>query len=312
MGTAPAARRRARRSAASSCTPAANRRSPASPTTRPSAPAFGPERTRTQSSSMPGQLVVAPPRTRAPAGPTRARRRDPRAARAGQRPASGSRRRTVPSSTRTAERRRAGGARPLPALRGAEVTQLLARQRRDDDPAHAHRAGAGERLGVDPRPDDEDAAGPADVDAARAQLAERVGRELEAATGRRSGGERAAQRPARRADADLRARAGRRSRRRRSVTTIVSRCSPVTMPPMLGLAGHGASSSPSSPCRPPPSAGRERGAQRPPPARARAVRAPPGSRPRRRACRAACSRSGSPAATVEPRPRRAAGRRARA
>ena len=156
----------------------------------------------------------------------------------------GTRRRMVPSSTSTPNGGAAWSDGPLPALGGAEITQVLARQRRHDDPAHAHRAGPGERLRVDPRPDDKDAAGPADVDAARAQLAERVGRELEAATGRRAGGERAAQCPARRADADLRARAGRRSRRRRSVR----RSSPGarrSRSASSGLAGTAASSSPS-------------------------------------------------------------------
>ena len=50
--------------------------------------------------------------------------------------------------------------RALASLARPEVTQLLAGQRRDDDAADAHRPGPGERLGVDPGADHEDAADP--------------------------------------------------------------------------------------------------------------------------------------------------------
>ena len=90
-------------------------------------------------------------------------------------------RRTVPSRASTPNGALGVQRGPLAALRGLEVAQLLAGQRGDHDAADAHRAGAGERLRVDARPDDEDAAGPPDVDAARPELPERIGRELEAA-----------------------------------------------------------------------------------------------------------------------------------
>ena len=58
--------------------------------------------------------------------------------------------------------------RSLPVLRREEVTALLARQPGDDDPAHAHGAGARQCLGIDARADDQDLAGQADVDRAAA------------------------------------------------------------------------------------------------------------------------------------------------
>ena len=103
------------------------------------------------------------------------RPRGRRAARAARRPASGSRRRTAPSRTSTPNGGRGWSEARWRRSEARKSRQLLAGQRGDDDPAHAHRAGPGQRLGVDPRADDEDAPRSADVDAARA-AARRTGR----------------------------------------------------------------------------------------------------------------------------------------
>ena len=110
-------------------------------------------------------------------------------------PGPGMGRRTAPSRARTPNG--AGGVerRALAALRCLEVAQLLAGQRRHDDAADAHGARPREGLGVDPRADHEDAAGSADVDPARPQLAERVRGELQPAA--RGGARREARRGAR-------------------------------------------------------------------------------------------------------------------
>ena len=67
------------------------------------------------------------------------------------------------------ERRQPVERRPLARLRREEVAPLLAGEPGDDDAADAHRPRPGERLGVDPRADDEDRAGQPDVEAARPQ-----------------------------------------------------------------------------------------------------------------------------------------------
>ena len=69
------------------------------------------------------------------------------------------------------------------------------RQRRHHDPAHAHRPGARERLGVDAGADHEDRPRSSDVDASRPQLAGGVGREVEPAVRRLTGHEDAGHRP---------------------------------------------------------------------------------------------------------------------
>ncbi len=128
------------------------------------------------------------------------------------------------------ERRRRVERGPLATLRGLEVAQLLARQRRDDDAPDAHRAGPGECLGIDPGAHDQDAAGTPDVDPARTQLAERVGRQLQPATGGHAGRERAAQREARRPNPDLAAGPDRNhetgERRSQAVALVAGRDAP--------------------------------------------------------------------------------------
>ena len=161
-------------------------------------------------------------------------------------------RRTVPSRTSTPNGCEGMQRGTLAPLRGAEVAQVLAGQRGHHDAADAHRPGAGERLRVDPRADDEDAPRPADVDAPGPQVAERVGRELERARGRRARRERPAERPARRPEPDLasgphrdhvaadrgldRRRAGRRStiRHRSRCPGTSDSSSPSSVAPRLG------------------------------------------------------------------------------
>ena len=95
--------------------------------------------------------------------------------------------------------------RPLARLRGEEVAPLLARQAGDDDAADAHRPGAGQRLGVDPRADDEDRAGQPDIEAAGAELAVARGGDVEPAAGRTTEGHDARHGAARGPDGDRRA-----------------------------------------------------------------------------------------------------------
>jgi hypothetical protein len=111
-------------------------------------------------------------------------------------------RRAVPSSTSTPNGALAPLGRP-------EVAEVLPRQRRDHDPAHAHRPGPRERLGVDPGAHHKDAAGTTDVDAAGPQLPERIRGELQATVRGRARRERPTQRAAGHAQPKLSARVDR-------------------------------------------------------------------------------------------------------
>ena len=121
-------------------------------------------------------------RRRASAGPRRSRPRGPpsrskrRSSGLGDRPAE---RAVEHEHGERGDRLQAG---PLAGLRGDEVTEVLAGQAGDDDPANAHRPGPADRLRVEPAADDQDRAGPADVElAAQAGLA---GDQVEPAAGR--------------------------------------------------------------------------------------------------------------------------------
>ena len=91
------------------------------------------------------------------------------------------------------ERRQPVEGGTLSSLGRQEVAALLARERRDNDPAHAHRPRPGQGLRVDPRPDDEDGPGRADVERARQELAIGTGGNLQPAAGGTTQRERAAQ-----------------------------------------------------------------------------------------------------------------------
>ena len=195
---------------------------------------------------------------------------------------------------RTAGRVERGSLAPL---RGLEVAQLLAGEGRDHDPAHAHRAGPRQRLGVDARPHHEDAAGPPDVDPARAG-ARRTG------PWPAPGGRARPSRPRwRRAGPGPAARTRISAPGRTAVTSPPrgdasrSRWSPVTRRQRSRLPGSGASSSPSG------TWSRRRrpggGAQRDPaPGRSASDADRTSTSSMRRSRR--CSSSGSPAATVAP------------
>ena len=129
----------------------------------------------------PGQLA-GPIRTQSRAAAAgRSGRRDRRRASAGRprsptsrpssaanRPATGPAigRRTVPSRIEHGERGQRLEARPLARLGGRQVAQVLAGEPGRDDPADARRPGPDDRLRVDPAVDDEDRAGPSDVERA--------------------------------------------------------------------------------------------------------------------------------------------------
>ena len=139
--------------------------------------------------------------------------------RARQRPARG------PVEDEDRERREPVEGGPLARLRREEVAALLAGETRHDDAADAHRPGPRQRLGIDPRADDEDRPGRPDVETARAQFA--VGAELEAAAGRAAERDDPADAAAGRPDRDAGARAGRRGRSPRTASRARSVMSPV-------------------------------------------------------------------------------------
>ncbi len=156
-----------------------------------------------------------------------ARPRGPRAGPAGPPPASGSdsgrhlSRASTPNggaACSDARWRRSDAWKSRSSLPGRVATTM---------PADAHRAGAGERFGVDPGPDDEDAPGTADIDAAR-DAAPRTGRwRARAGPARRR--RRRAHRGARGPVARTRISTPGCDRRRRSPSSgaaSVSRCSP--------------------------------------------------------------------------------------
>ena len=113
-------------------------------------------------------------------------------------PASG--RRVAPSRTRTANGGSRWSAARWRASDAMKSRRSLLDSPRHDDAADAHRPGPGQRLGIDPRPDDEDRAGRPDVEAARAQLAVDPG--VEPAAGRPAEGDDAADAASGRADRD--------------------------------------------------------------------------------------------------------------
>ena len=92
------------------------------------------------------------------------------------------------------ERGRPVEARPMARLGRREVAAILVGEGRDDDAPHAHRPRPAQRLGVHPGVEDEDRAGPADVDRPGPRVAVAGRGDLEAAAGR----------PAERLDAEQR------------------------------------------------------------------------------------------------------------
>ena len=169
-GTATTVPSSRRTEAPSSWTPPANRHGPTTPAQAPRdrrarRPARGRDPGPARGRSGRGSSMTSAGRIGRRSPPRARRAREDGHDRRGQ----GSPGRAVEHEHR--ERRQAMQRGALARLRGAEVPALLAGEARHDDPADAHGAGPGEGLGIDPRADDEDGPGQADVEAAGPQLA---------------------------------------------------------------------------------------------------------------------------------------------
>ena len=133
---------------------------PAGPSQRPSRPSRAPPRTRTKSAGGVGRVISGASKTSVGGSPTIATSRSGQHLedvhqRTGHRAAVGA----VHDQHGVRRQPVEGGS--LACLGREEVASFLARESGHDDPADAHRPSARQRLGIDPRADDEDRAGQA-------------------------------------------------------------------------------------------------------------------------------------------------------
>ena len=344
----PRCRRRGGRDPASRSRPSPKCRRPAAPIQWPSCPLRSPPRMRTRSGAGIGRS--SPGWSNTSIGGSR----DDRDLLAGERDEEGHHGRGHRAAGRALhDEDRVGRQpverRPLPRLRGEEVAPLLAGEPGDDDAADAHRPRPGQRLRVDPRVDDEDRAGEADIEAARAEPAIGPGREPDAPARGTAEGDDAADAVTRGPDRDRGARADvahdARDRGLDRVDDVAGRDAPAALPLEQVLAADrgvpepgrdrlaaprwaAASARPRSARRRPGrcgprggrrgaarrSARRRRPTRRIPPARGRPARDGTRRRPGPRSAAGAGTRSSEPTviAAPVPRPRPAIRRAARA